>query len=65
MHLCIAASGICDVDAAIAYPPHDTPVRLIALLEKKGSPADDAFREACEREAGFPKATYYGTENCA
>ncbi len=50
------------LDAAIAYPPHDTPVRLIALLEKKGSPADDAFREGMKMGRVFPKATHYGTD---
>lgn len=47
--------------AAIAYPPHDTPVRFIALLEQKGSPADDAFREGVKMGRVFPKATYYET----
>ncbi len=32
----IAQAASVTLDAAIAYPPHDTPVRLIALLEKKG-----------------------------
>jgi hypothetical protein len=50
------------LDAAIAYPPHDTPVRLIALLEQKGSPADDVFREGVKRGRVFPKATHYGTD---
>ena len=49
------------LDAAIAYPPHDTPVRLIALLEQKSSPADDAFREGVKRGRVFPKATHYET----
>lgn len=49
------------LDAAISYPPHDTPVRLIALLEKKGSPADEAFREGVQLGRVFSKASHYGT----
>jgi|GEM_PF-7018820 len=45
--------------AALDYPPHDTPVRLIALLEKKGSPGDKAFRAAISEGKILSKGIFY------
>ena len=54
-----AAAASEALETAITYPPHDTPVRLIALLEKQGSPADDVFQAGIKRGRVFSKAVHY------
>lgn len=49
------------LETAITYPPHDTPVRLIALLEKEGSPADEVFQAGVKQGRIFAKAVHYET----
>lgn len=56
-----AAAASETLETAITYPPHDTPVRLIALLEKEGSPADEVFRAGAKRGRIFAKAVHYET----
>lgn len=58
----ISKAASAALDAAIAYPPHDTPVRFIALLENKGSPADEAYREGVKQGRIFSKAKHYETD---
>lgn len=44
---------------ALAYPPHDTPVRLLALLSQKDSLADIAYQQAESEGKIFNRATHY------
>lgn len=46
-------------DTALAFPPHDTPVRMIGVFESKDSPASVLFDELYEQGKLLPKATYY------
>lgn len=47
------------LETALAYPPHDTPVRMIALLQEEGSPADVAYQEAIVAGRVFSRASFY------
>lgn len=47
------------LQTALAYPPHDTPVRLLALLLHKDSPADIAYQQAITEGKVFDRATHY------
>ncbi len=51
------------LETALAYPPHDTPVRLIALLEGKGSPADSVFQDGIAQGKILKKALHYETDS--
>lgn len=46
------------IDATLAYPPHDAPVRLILLFESGESPAKLAFDQKYDEGWVFPKAVY-------
>lgn len=49
-------------NAAIEYPPHDTPVRFIALFESQESPGSVYYDELFMQGMVLPKETYYGGE---
>lgn len=51
------------LDVALAYPPHDTPVRMLALCDEKNSPADDAYRAAIEAGKVFNRGICYTNED--
>ncbi|MDO4573364.1 MAG: hypothetical protein Q4C13_08335 [Clostridia bacterium] len=57
-----AGAAEASLDAAIAYPPHDTPVRLFGLFSDRGSAAHAAWSAAVEAGRVFVKATYYAAE---
>ena len=48
--------------AALTYPPHDTPVRLILMFESVDSPAYAAYRALYEQGMIFPKELYIASE---
>lgn len=51
------------LDAAIAYPPHDTPVRQISLFESKKTPAYTAYKTYLDQGKIFPKELYIAAGN--
>lgn len=51
------------LEVALSYPPHDTPVRLIALLNEGDSPAAKAFNKGIKEGRILQKAIYYSAEN--
>ncbi len=51
------------LEATLAYPPHDTPVRLIALFESKGGQAATAYETLKSAGKVFPKETYVAEGN--
>lgn len=50
------------LEAAIAYPPHDTPVRLFGMFTGRESAACMAWQAAVEQGRVFVKSTYYAGE---
>lgn len=50
------------LDLAIAYPPHDTPVRLLGLFTSRESAACAAWQAAVDEGRVFVKGAYYGSE---
>lgn len=50
------------LEAAIAYPPHDTPVRLLALFETRESDARAAWQAGVEAGRVYVKGVYYVAE---
>ncbi len=50
------------LDAALTYPPHDTPVRLILLFESAESPAYAAYQQLYDEGKIFPKEIYIASE---
>ena len=50
------------LDLAIAYPPHDTPVRLFGLFESRESAACTAWQAAVAEGRVFVKGAYYASE---
>ena len=50
------------LNAALTYPPHDTPVRLILLFETAESPAYLAYRKLYEEGKIFPKEVFIASE---
>jgi hypothetical protein len=49
-------------DAALTYPPHDTPVRLIMMFESADSPAYIAYQKLFDEGKIFPKEIYIAAE---
>lgn len=50
------------LDAAIAYPPHDMPVRLFGMFESKESAAYSSWQAAVAEGRVFVKSVYYASE---
>lgn len=51
-------------EAALAYPPHDTPVRLLGLFETEDGRASELFDQLYMEGMVLPKDAYYiGAEN--
>ena len=50
------------LDLAVAYPPHETPVRLIGLFTSEQSRAYTVWREAADNGRVFSKAELFLTE---
>lgn len=48
------------LDAALAYPPHDTPVRMLGLFSDKSSDAYAAFQAAAKDGRVFRKDAFTG-----
>jgi cytidyltransferase-like protein len=48
--------------AALAYPPHDTPVRLILMFESADSASYAAYQKLCDEGKVFPKEVYVASE---
>lgn len=55
------ASGAAEsaLKRAIAYPPHETPVRLIGLFSSETSPGYTAWKAAAEKGSIFSKAEFF------
>lgn len=51
------------LEAAMAYPPHDPPVRLIALFETKDGKTATAYQALVDAGKIFPKETYLAAGN--
>ena len=51
------------LDLAVAYPPHETPVRLIGLFTSEQSRAYTVWREAADNGRVFSKAELFLTES--
>ncbi len=49
-------------DAALTYPPHDTPVRLILMFESTETPAYAAYQALYEKGMIFPKELYLASK---
>jgi len=49
-------------DAALTYPPHDTPVRLILIFESADSPAYTAYQKLYDEGKIFPKEIYIASD---
>ena len=50
------------LDAALAYPPHEAPVRLILLFESADSPAYAAYQQLYSEGKIFPKEVYIASD---
>ncbi len=63
-HLYYEAEGELDMafEAALTYPPHDTPVRLILMFESAESPAYAAYQALYDEGKIFPKEVYIASE---
>lgn len=48
--------------AALTFPPHDTPVRLILIFESADSPAYMAYQKLYDEGKIFPKEIYVASE---
>lgn len=55
------ASGAAEdaLERAIAYPPHETPVRLIGLFSSETSPGYTAWKAAAAKGRIFPKTEFF------
>lgn len=49
--------------AALTYPPHDTPVRLILMFESGDSAAHEAYKALYDKGMIFPKETYLAADS--
>jgi len=49
-------------DAALTYPPHDTPVRLILLFESKETEAYGTYQKLFDQGKIYPKEIYIASE---
>ena len=47
------------LEACLAYPPHDTPVRLFGVFRQKDSQAHRLWNDAADAGKIFVKSTYY------
>ena len=47
------------LDTAIAYPPHDTPVRMFALFAAKDSPANKIYEQYIQEGRIFDRGMFY------
>ncbi len=47
------------LNETLQYPPHDTPVRLVALLSEESAPAAVAFQEAVSQGKIFTRGLHY------
>ena len=63
-HLYYEAEGELDMalNAALVYPPHETPVRLILMFESTESPAYAAYKALYDQGIIFPKEVYIASE---
>lgn len=63
-HLFYEPDGELDLafHAALTYPPHETPVRLILLFESADSPAYAAYQELFDEGKIFPKEVYIASD---
>ena len=50
------------LDAALNYPPHEAPVRLILLFESADSPAYAAYQQLYDQGKIFPKEIYIASD---
>ena len=50
------------LDAALAYPPHEAPVRLILLFNSADSPAYAAYQQLYNEGKIFPKEVYIASD---
>ena len=50
-------------NAALVYPPHDTPVRLILMFESADSEAHTAYKTLYDKGMIFPKETYTASDS--
>lgn len=49
-------------DAALTYPPHDTPVRLILMFESKETESYALYQQLADQGKIFPKEVYIASE---
>ncbi len=63
-HLYYESDGELDMalNAALAYPPHDTPVRLILMFKSVDSPAYAAYQKLYDEGKIFPKEIYIASD---
>ncbi len=63
-HLYYESDGELDMalNAALVYPPHDTPVRLILMFKSADSPAYAAYKALYDQGMIFPKEIYIASE---
>ncbi len=63
-HLYYESDGELDMalNAALTYPPHDTPVRLIMVFESVNSPAYAAYQKLYDEGKIFPKEIYIASD---
>lgn len=52
-----------ELEAALTYPPHDTPVRLFGLFETKDGETATAYQALKDAGKVFPKETYLAEGN--
>ncbi len=66
-HLFYEAGSEADIamGAALTYPPHDAPVRLILMFESKQSAAYKAYQKLYDEGKIFPKEVYIASEDSA
>ncbi|MGE5493735.1 MAG: hypothetical protein ACM3S4_00285 [Burkholderiales bacterium] len=53
------------MEAALTYPPHDTPVRLILMFESAGSASYAAYQKLTDEGKIFPKEVYIASDEGA
>ncbi|MDR1619223.1 MAG: hypothetical protein LBS18_00950 [Clostridiales bacterium] len=46
----------------LAYPPHDTPVRLLGMFREEGSAAERAYQDNVAQGKIFSRGEYYGAD---
>ncbi len=52
-------------EALFAYPSHETPIRVLALLRKEGSPGDMTYRQMLSDGKLMAKGVYYAQAGAA